>query len=292
MKYKIDKELKLISKINIPANEKLMPVLSRMTRGFRCRSDKDVLVTKYHDKYVIRPRKAEGPLPCLVFFHGGGFIMNAAFSHYSIAKEYAAKVPCVVIYADYRLCPEYKFPIQPVDCYNVYKWAVDNAEELGVDSKKIMVGGDSAGGNLAAVVSLMARDYGIQIPSKAMLIYPLTDRRMNTESMKEFTDTPLWNARLNEIMWKLYLDEKEYDHMEYASPMEAASLAEFPQTYIEVAEIDCLRDEGILFHERLLSEGVSSELYMIKGACHGFETAHNSTITRECMARRIEWLRK
>lgn len=154
-----------------------------------------------------------------------------------------------------------------------------------------MIAGDSAGGNLATAVTLMARDRGLAMPSALMLIYPVTDKRMMTESMKRYTDTPVWDANLSKMMWNAYLGEQQPEHMEYASPVEASSFEGFPPTYIEVAEFESLHDEGILLYERLKEIGIPVELHEIKGACHGFEIAIKSKITRDCMRRRIGWLR-
>ena len=194
---------------------------------------------------------------------------------------------------DYRLMPHYKFPVPPEDVYAAYKWVVTYAEQLHIDPEKIIVAGDSAGGNLATVLSLMARDRGIQIPCLQMMIYPVTDRRMQTPSMEEFTDTPMWNAKLNAQMWEMYLgteeelEEKKIEHIEYASPMEAESLEGLPATYMEVAEFDCLRDEGVAYAKRLEESGIPVEFYELKGAVHGYDNAEDSPIIEEYYEKRI-----
>lgn len=302
MKYQIAEELIPITKLPTPLNPAIMPMLNRMMGlMFRCKSDEHVKVQKCRvtsfdgetiSSYVIEPKDCGNEkLPCLVFFHGGGFMLRASGAHYQIAKEYAARTPCKVIYPDYRLAPTFPFPTPLEDCYASYRWAIEHAEELCIDTERIVIGGDSAGGNLAAAVTLAARDRGLILPKLAMLIYPVTDRRMETQSMQDFTDTPVWNAELSKVMWKTYLGEKNPEHMEYASPVEAASFAAFPESYIEVSEFDCLRDEGIALHERLLAEGIPSHLHRIDGACHGFETAINSSITRNAMERRVRLLK-
>ncbi|MBQ2961215.1 MAG: alpha/beta hydrolase [Oscillospiraceae bacterium] len=303
MKYKIAEELIPITKLPTPSNPALMPILNRMMGlMFRCKSDEHVSVRKYKltsfdgksfSCYVIEPKDCGNkPLPCLVFFHGGGFMLRASGAHYQLAKEYAAKTPCRVIYPDYRLAPKHPFPAPVEDCYASYHWAIEHADKLHIDTERIAIGGDSAGGNLAAAVTLMARDRGLILPKLAMLIYPVADRRMLTQSMQDFTDTPVWNAELSKVMWKAYLGDQKPEHIEYASPLEAASFAAFPESYIEVSEFDCLRDEGIALHERLLAEGIQSQLHRIDFACHGFETAVDSSITRSAMERRIQLLQK
>lgn len=300
MKYEIDEGLRKIARQKAPSNIYLYPIVNIVMKLSTCTSDDKVTVSKYItpgyengklSTLVIEPRKYCGILPCIMFFHGGGLLLKASKAHYQIAKWYAEMANCKVVFADYRLLPKYKYPVSVEDCYRTYQWTLDHSDMLGIDRDKIIVAGDSAGGNLAAAVALMLWDR-IQIsPLGAMLIYPVTDRRMITKSMKEFTDAPVWDAKLTEMFWKAYLGNQEPDQIQYISPMEAKSLEHFPNTYIEVAEFDSLRDEGIAFAERLQSEGVFTELYEVKGACHGFETALGSRIVEESMQRRIHWMR-
>ena len=302
MKYNINKELLKITKQKAPSNIKLYPFINfAMKYMYKCKADGAVNVVQYEivgymdaklKTYVIEPRGCKEELPCIVYYHGGGFLLRASGAHYEIAKWYAKRANCKVVYVDYRLAPNYPFPIPVEDCYCAYLWAIENASELGIDKSRIVIGGDSAGGNLAASVTLMLSERKEQLPNGVMLIYPVVDRRMETESMKRYTDTPLWNAELSKMMWKAYLKDVSVDNVKYASPIEAERLNCFPRTYIEVAEFDCLHDEGIEFADRLKQEGIVVELYEEKGTCHGFETALKSTILENAMARRIHWLKE
>lgn len=301
LKYSINKELLEITKQKAPSNIKLYPLISfAMKYMFKCKTDDDVDVLQYEiagyrdakiKTYVIEPKGCKEILPCIVYFHGGGFILRASAAHYKIAKWYAQKVKCKIVYVDYRLAPKHPFPIPVEDCYSAYQWTILNADKLGIDKNKIGIGGDSAGGNLAASVTIMLKDRKQQLPVGAMSIYPVMDRRMKTESMKRYTDTPVWNAKLSKMMWKAYLKDTNAD-VKYASPMEAESLSFFPRTYIEVAEYDCLHDEGMDFSDRLQQEGVKVELHEEKGTCHGFEMALKSTILKNAMERRVNWLKE
>ena len=301
LKYSINKELLEITKQKAPSNIKLYPLISfAMKYMFKCKTDDDVDVLQYEiagyrdakiKTYVIEPKGCKEILPCIVYFHGGGFILRASAAHYKIAKWYAQKVKCKIVYVDYRLAPKHPFPILVEDCYSAYQWTILNADKLGIDKNKIGIGGDSAGGNLAASVTIMLKDRKQKLPVGAMLIYPVMDRRMKTESMKRYIDTPVWNAKLSKMMWKAYLKDTNAD-VKYASPMEAESLSFFPRTYIEVAEYDCLHDEGIDFSDRLQQEGVKVELHEEKGTCHGFEMALKSTILKNAMERRVNWLKE
>lgn len=304
MKYNIDPELEFISKIKMPNCPSLLPAMNLACRVFFCKSDDKVTVKRYGMPgylgtslvvHVIEPKVVEDgtkPLPCLVYFHGGGFMLRASGGHYKLAKEYAYKLPCKVIFVDYRLAPKHPFPVPVEDCFAAYSWTLFHAKRLGVDENNIFLGGDSAGGNLAAAVTLMAKDRKYPAPKGVLLIYPVTDRRMTTTSMKKFTDTPVWDAKLNRTMWRCYLGDKEPRHAEYASPAEAKDVSKFPPTYMEVAEFDCLHDEGVAFNEKLKRAGVTTEFHEIKGGCHGYETATGSLLVQACMDMRIAWMRK
>lgn len=301
MKYDIDKELKYFSLFSGSMVGHLYPLINVGYRLKKCKSDNQVTVKKYSTPgykganittLVIEPKQCSGNLPCIMFYHGGGFLMSASSAHYQMAKWYAQRANCKVILPDYRLLPKYKYPVAVEDCYNTYLWVLENAEELNIDKDMIIVTGDSAGGNIASAVTVMLHDREKPLPKGAMLIYPVLDKRMNTESMQRYTDTPIWDSHCTKFFWDLYLNEHDAVQSRYASISEIDSLSFFPKTYVEVAEYDCLHDEGILFAERLLSEGVPVESYEVKGTCHGYESALKSSITRKCMDRRIDWIKK
>lgn len=240
---------------------------------------------------IYEPKDIEKNAPCLIYLHGGAFVLKAAPYHKSLVCEYALKTPCKVIFVDYRLAPKYAFPVGVEDCYAAFEWVCKNAEVLGIDKNRIAIGGDSAGGALAAAVNLMARDRKAHGICFQMLIYPVTDARQITESIKNYVDTPMWNSNLNEKMWNLYLKDGVHSHREYASPMEATSLENLPDSYVEVSEFDCLRDEGINFAEVLQNSGIHVELYKTIGTVHGFDIAKNSEVVHQSIARRIKALK-
>jgi acetyl esterase/lipase len=168
----------------------------------------------------------------------------------------------------------------------------ESAGRFGIDPKRIAVGGDSAGGNLAAATALLARDGGSAQPCFQMLIYPVIDRRMQTESMKRFSDTPMWNSVLNAKMWKWYLEGAGSANIEYASPIEADSLVGLPEAYVETAEFDCLHDEGAAYAAALNSAGCLTRLNETSGTMHGFDIVSGSTIVRDSVYARVESLRQ
>lgn len=240
---------------------------------------------------IYEPAEEREPLPALVYFHGGAFALQSAPCHKKLSCSYALNTPCKVISVDYRLLPKNTFPIGLEDCFAAYCWVLENASHLGIRPNRIALGGDSAGGALSAGVCLLARDRGIPMPCFQMLIYPVLDERQNSASMKKYQDTPMWNSRLNARMWKMYLKNGLPVGKEYASPAEAVSLEGMPPAYVEVAEYDCLRDEGIAFAKALKDSGIPVELYETKRTIHGFEIAEKNEIVKDCIERRIGKLR-
>lgn len=294
-KYLLDRELAAISKIKMPANPALFPLMNSVIGLSRCDSQEDISVNHHSikgydgaelDLLAAQPRHHEGPLPCMLFCHGGAFVLRASFAHHEMAKRYAGSLPCRVICPDYSLAPAHPFPAAAEDCCLAYRWALALA-----DDAPLIIAGDSAGGDLALAVSLMARDRGLRMPDALLLIYPVTDRRMTSDSMRQYADAPVFDAKLCRMMWDAYLGDAKPERPEYASPLEAASFAGMPPTYIEVAQFDALRDEGIELGQRLRSQGIPVDLHEVKGACHGFEVATKSRLLKACVERRIDWLR-
>lgn len=299
-KYDTHPDFAPISRFQPPVNPVILPICNAALSIPMVRSDREVVITKGKlescDGALVpylffEPVGLKRPSPCLVYFHGGGFAIKAAPYHYQLARTYAKEAGCKVLFVDYRLAPKYPFPIPAEDCFAAYRWVLKQVETLGLDKARIAVGGDSAGGNLAAACCLMARDRGLPLPCFQMLIYPATDRRMETESMKQFEDTPMWNAQKNRAMWPLYLPNPEAGPVEYASPMEAPSLAGLPDAYVETAEFDCLRDEGINYANALKSAGCSVELNETRGTVHGFDTLLGSGVVKSCVVCRVQALK-
>ena len=235
---------------------------------------------------LISPREGAEKLPCLVYFHGGGFVFKAAGYHYRNVKTYAAQAGCRVLLVDYRLAPKNPYPAPVEDCFAAYSFLLTHAEAYGVDRNNIAVGGDSAGACLAAEVVRLAREQQLAMPRLCMLIYPVLDARMQTPSMKRFSDTPMWNARLNAKMWRYYLNGQPY-----SSPSEWEDVSYFPPVYMETAEFDCLHDEGIQFAEKLRAQGVRVAVNETHGTMHGYDIASRSPITQEHLVRRTAALR-
>lgn len=296
-KYPLHPELSRLARLNAPTNAAFVKLgnillrfpLCRRYRGIRLRKRRIPGPRRSIGLHIYAPKALKGSAPCLVYFHGGGFAMRAVPQHYKLAQVYAEEARCRVVLVDYRPAP---FPAPVLDCYAAYKWVVKNVRKLLIDPSRIAVGGDSAGGALAAAVCLMARDQNFPPPCFQMLIYPVTDRAMTTASMAAFPDTPMWNSRKNEVMWKRYLSRPFSVPVEYASPMDAHTLKDLPDAYVETAEFDCLRDEGAAYAVRLQQDGSHVEINMTKGTVHGLELEWNATPTQHAIDRRVNALQK
>lgn len=231
--------------------------------------------------YLIGPAKGEGAAPCMVYYHGGGFVFKAARYHYRNAAIYVRETGCKLLFVDYRLAPKFAYPVPNEDCFAAYRWAVDNAKSLQIDASRMAVGGDSAGACLAADTVRLLKERGEAMPRFAMLLYPVLDRRMQTPSMRKYTDTPMWNAELNKKMWQYYLGGREF-----VSPAEYTDVSWFPPAYIETAEYDCLHDEALAFAGALRALGVAVTVRETEGTMHGYDIVYQSEITQKSIRAR------
>jgi acetyl esterase len=214
--------------------------------------------------------EARGTLPVLVYFHGGGWVIGTFETHDGVCRHLAKQSQAVVVSVDYRLAPEHKFPAAAEDCYAATCWVADNAAALGADAKRLAVGGDSAGGNLAAVVSLMARDRGKPKIAFQLLVYPVTNHGYDTASYRDNADGYLLTRDAMVWFWNHYLGGESDSSNPYASPLRAASFAGLPPAMVVTAELDPLRDEGEAYAEKLRQAGVPVKHKRYDGLIHGF----------------------
>ncbi len=218
------------------------------------------------------PRQTDGMSPCLVFFHGGGWVIGDLDSHDVVCRTLAHEGELIVIAVDYRLSPEAKFPAAVEDSIAATKWISENAMTLGVDATRLLVGGDSAGGNLSAVVAIYARDHGGPKLAGQVLIYPGTDFRMTHPSHSEPETSILLTHSVIRWFKDHYLNGPEDIDDWRASPARVENLAGLPPTYLLTAGADPLRDEGDEFAERLKDAGVPVTYKTYPGQFHGFFT--------------------
>jgi acetyl esterase len=214
--------------------------------------------------------QGKGSLPVLVYFHGGGWVLGDLETHDGTCRGLANAAKCMVIAVDYRLAPEHKFPAAPEDCYAVTKWVVLNAASFGGDPTRIAVGGDSAGGNLAAAVALMAADRGAPTLAYQLLIYPVTNYAFDTPSYRENADGYLLTRDSMQWFWGHYLANENDGQNAYASPMRARDCRRVPAALVITAEFDPLRDEGEAYAARLREASVPVDVKRYNGMIHGF----------------------
>jgi acetyl esterase len=218
---------------------------------------------------VYRPSE-QPDLPVLVYFHGGGWAICSIETHDVTCRELANGAGCVVVSVGYRLAPEHRFPAAPEDCYAALGWAARHAASLGGDPGRIAVGGDSAGGNLAAVVALLARERGGPRLRHQLLVYPVTDHAFDTSSYRENAEGPLLTQEMMRGFWDLYLAREEDGRHPHASPLRAQDLSGLPPAHVITAEYDPLRDEGEAYARRLAAAGVPVVQRRYDGMIHGF----------------------
>ncbi|MBI1213213.1 MAG: alpha/beta hydrolase fold domain-containing protein [Alphaproteobacteria bacterium] len=210
-------------------------------------------------------------LPALVFFHGGGFVIGDLETHDALCRTLANESGAKVIAVDYRLAPEHKYPAAADDCYAATKWVESNASSLGIDPNRIAVGGDSAGGNLAAVVCQMAKQKGAPSIVFQLLIYPVTQYRANTESMKSFAEGYFLERRTMDWFFDQYTDAASVDPNDpRLSPLAASDLSGLPRAYVVTAGFDPLRDEGKAYADKLNRAGVAAISVDYPSMIHGF----------------------
>jgi acetyl esterase len=238
---------------------------------------------------------APGVHPLLLFFHGSGFVLCSLDTHDGMCRNLCAGAECIVVSVDYRLAPEHKFPAGLEDCVFATRWAAAHAAEFGADPQRLVIAGDSAGGNLAAAAALRLRDEGGGPPlSGQLLIYPVTD--YHTPATPSYTENAAGYGLTREAMkwfWGHYLSDPGEAANPYAAPLRAEDLAGLPPAFVMTAEYDPLRDEGERYAERLRAAGVPTVLSRRDGVNHGF-LFWVGRVDRagEAMAEACAWLRR
>lgn len=218
-----------------------------------------------------RPTGASGRLPLLVFFHGGGFVIGDLDTHDDLCRLISRDGGIGVLSVDYRLAPEHKAPAAADDAYAAYRWALDHTDDLDADADRIAVGGDSAGGNLAAVVSQRCRNSGVRLPALQVLIYPAVDVCSDTRSKTLFADGYFLTKRDMNWFMDHYLDGAEVDSRDpIVSPLLADDLSGLPPALVLTGGFDPLRDEGNAYAEALRAAGVPVDLREERSLVHAF----------------------
>ena len=290
-----------LDSLNLPGFHTMPPdearKLFRAMRGLAGKPDpigsvRDEVVPDGIPIRIYRPLDAsEGPLPALLYFHGGGWVLGDLETVDNLCRRLANASGCVVVSVDYRLSPEHKFPEPLLDCWMALAWLNLKAEEFGIDANRIAVGGDSAGGNLAAAVALKTRSVEAdrtasnlsedlaegEIPATSirpiafqLLIYPITNHGFDTASYRENAEGYGLSRDMMGWYWNQYLARSEDGQDPLASPLLEPDLSRLPPALVITAGYDVLRDEGSAFAKRLQEAGVAVELRHFPGMIHGF----------------------
>jgi acetyl esterase len=273
------KVLEQLAALGLPPNHTVSPAQARINAKARPRAAGPE-VAKVEDRQIpgsgpavpvrIYTPAGPGPFPVLVWFHGGGWVVGDLESADPTARHLAVGAGCVVVSVDYRLAPETKFPGAADDCYAATVWAAQNAAQLNGDASRIAVGGDSAGGNLAAAVSLMARDRKALPLAFQLLVYPVTARDFNTPSYRQNANGYLLTRDGMQWYWDHYLNHAAEAEHPYAAPLVAKDLTGLPPALVITAEMDPLRDEGEAYAQRLQAAGIPTQYTCYDGMIHGF----------------------
>ncbi|MEV8634168.1 alpha/beta hydrolase [Streptosporangium sp. NPDC051023] len=231
--------------------------------------------------------------PCVYWMHGGGMVMGDRFSQIDIPLEWLDEFGAVVVSVDYRLAPEATGTALVDDCYQGLLWIAEHSEELGIDPARIVVAGASAGGGLAAGVTLLARDLGAPAIAAQILICPMLDHRNTSTSSRQYSGGPgVWTREMNEFGWRAVLGDLTGDEVsEYVSPALADDLSGLPTTYIDTGSAEVFRDEDTDYATRIWAAGGQAELHVWAGGFHGFDALYpHAHISATARRTRADWL--
>jgi acetyl esterase len=223
---------------------------------------------------IYRPRGGiDGLLPGVVFLHGGGFVLCDIDSHDGFCRAMAARTDSIVVSVGYRLAPEHRAPAAAEDAYGAFDWVARHATGLGIDAQRIAIAGDSAGGNLAAVVSIMCRERGVTAPAAQILLYPVIDPACDTASQRRLATGYFTTRAALQWYWRQYLGGSRLpEPVHVVAPLRAATLVGLPSAVVVTGTLDPLHDEGVAYARRLRAEGVAVMHRDFRGLFHGFLT--------------------
>ncbi|PZS35206.1 MAG: hypothetical protein DLM58_04175 [Pseudonocardiales bacterium] len=244
---------------------------------------------------VLRPPGLGFRCPGIYYLHGGGMVSGSRFSEADLFPDWITRFGVAVVTLEYRLAPEHPHPIPVEDCYAGLVWTAARAEELGIDANRILVGGHSAGGGLAAAVALMARDRGGPALIGQLLMCPMLDDRDDTVSNQQFRDARgFWNGNYNLVGWTALLGERRGAGTvsPYAAPARAQDLGGLPPAYIDVGSSEVFRDEDVAYAGALWAAGGQAELHVWAGGFHGFDRFGHLGLSQAATEARQNWLRR
>lgn len=302
MKYNIDKSLFPYNHFKPPLSKGFLKLASKFMiapKAFIKNKDFNIKLEKikardneYIEAYVITPNELIDDItPMLFYIHGGGFVLKAAKYHYLNALRYAKECKCRVVFPLYRLTPKYVFPTFLLDCFDILSCFINNHKEYKIDVNNIGVGGDSAGANISCGLTLMMHKENKEFKFKyLMLIYPFLDPTSKSISYQKYDNTPLWNSKLSKKVTPIINAKEDSEYYRYYSIFDNDDFSFFPPTYIEVAEYDCLHDDGMVFKDKLNKDNIKVIYYEINGVMHGYDIKINAPIVKKSMQNRINFI--
>jgi len=283
-----DKFMQDLRKFSFPSSEPSDGVNCRETEVPGAISGDTPVPIRIHS-----PADRRGPLPCVVAFHGGGYVIGDRTMYDGLFNRWCIDPGMVAVSVGYRLAPESPYPGPLEDCYRALVWTAEHADDLGIDPTCIGLYGASAGGGLAAGLALLARDRGEVDIAFQMLQYPMLDDRQVTHS-SQLENLQIWSRRSNTFGWRAYLGDLYggEDIPAYAAAARADDVAGLPPAYICVGTLDGFRDEDIDYAQRLLRAGVPTKLHVLPGAPHGFELMGDTALARQSAHNADEWIKR
>jgi acetyl esterase/lipase len=245
---------------------------------------------------LYQPEQPTASMAALLYIHGGGFVIGDLDSEHGTCLALCRELNIVLLSVDYRLAPETPFPGGLEDCYSALCWLHDQAGSLHVDTQRIGIFGQSAGGGLSAATALLARDRNGPALCFQYLGIPELDDRLTTPSMQQFDDTPMWNRPAAELSWDYYLgtdyQRGAADVPYLAAPARLEDASGLPPAYVSTMEFDPLRDEGVLYALKLMQAGIATELHSFPGTFHGSALVAHAEVSRRESAEMFAVLRR
>lgn len=274
----------------IAARLPLDPSVQETTLNFTAKDGTTLPLYKFTPANVAAGGQS-GPRPAILFVHGGGMVAGSVALFKNDITSFAAATGIVIYGVGYRLAPEFPFPTPIEDVYASFEWLREHSAEEGIDPARIAICGASAGGGIAAGVSLMARDKGMTPPlAKQILIYPMIDDKTEVGATDPLSQFLTWTSSNNTLGWGAYLgdDKGKVSVSPYAAPARATDLSGLPRTYIDVGGLDLFRDEDIVFAAKLAAANVDVEFHLYPGLPHGWESAAPGIpVTKRAMQNRV-----
>jgi acetyl esterase/lipase len=293
-----------LSLANIPARREVLLRMLGSDEAIEVRRDRveseDLIVpgpkgSPELSMLIVRPRRQDGPFPCVYHIHGGGLVLGNRRVGIATMLEWMDEVDLTVVSVEYRLAPEHPYPAAIEDCYAGLQWTAEHATDLDIDSGLLLVAGASAGGGLAAALALLARDRGGPAIAHQILMCPMLDDRLDTQSSRDCDHTGSWERASSITAWTALLGPARGTSAvsPYAAAARATDLRGLPPAFVDVGTAEILRDEDIDFARRLLQDGVPVELHVWPGGFHGFDVhVPHAALSRMCKEARIDYLKR